>query len=141
MSSRYDSPALRTIFASLIRKAGGGPSVIVAVEELTGRKMSVGTLSKISNGDMRMDWEVAFILEDIVEEFPFQEYLNARRDQTISQSDQHRLALAALKEIGEVPAAVLHFITTGESTLLEKEGAEGSAAIQALLDYVKGRAA
>ena len=137
MHESYETPALRQTFASLLRKAGGGAAVVMVIKEMTGRCMSEGTLSKIKNGDMRFDWELGFILEDVVGEYPIRAHLDARRQEACGKSDLQIIAEAALREIGEVPAAVLHGVTTGNFDPLLKEGPEGMAALQDLLNRVK----
>lgn len=137
MYESYETPALRQTFASLLRKAGGGAAVVMVIKEMTGRCMSEGTLSKIKNGDMRFDWELGFILEDVVGQYPIRAHLNARRQDACGKSDLQIVAEAALREIGDVPAAVLHGVATGDFAPLLKEGPEGLAALQDLMNRVK----
>lgn len=137
MYESYETPALRQTFASLVKKAGGGAAVVMVIKEMTGRCMSEGTLTKIKSGDMRFDWELSFILEDVVGEYPIRAHLDARRQEACGKSDLQIIAEAALREIGEVPAAVLHGVTTGNFDPLLKEGPEGMAALQDLLNRVK----
>ncbi|WP_122072957.1 hypothetical protein [Pseudophaeobacter sp. EL27] len=137
MYESYETPALRQTFASLVKKAGGGAAVVMVIKEMTGRCMSEGTLTKIKSGDMRFDWELGFILEDVVGEYPIRAHLDARRQEACGKSDLQIIAEAALREIGEVPAAVLHGVTTGNFDPLLKEGPEGMAALQDLLNRVK----
>lgn len=137
MYESYETPALRQTFASLVRKAGGGAAVVMVIKEMTGRSMSEGTLTKIKSGDMRFDWELGFILEDVVGEYPIRAHLDARRQEACGKSDLQIIAEAALREIGEVPATVLHGVATGDFEPLLKEGPEGLAALQALLNRVK----
>jgi hypothetical protein len=137
MHESYETPALRQTFASLVKKAGGGAAVVMVIKEMTGRNMSEGTLTKIKSGDMRFDWELSFILEDVVGEYPIRAHLDARRQAACGKSDLQIVAEAALREIGEVPAAVLHGVATGDFEQLLKEGPEGMAALQDLLSRVK----
>ncbi|UWR74093.1 hypothetical protein [Phaeobacter inhibens] len=137
MCETYETPALRKTFASLVKKAGGGPSVCMAIKETTGRSLAPGTLSKIADGSMRFDWHLAFQIEDIAEQFPITGRLKARIDASPAQSDLQRLAYTALKEIGEVPAAVCSWVATGDLGALEKEGPEGLAALEAFLQAVR----
>jgi len=137
MHESYETPALRQTFASLVKKAGGGAAVVMVIKEMTGRNMSEGTLTKIKSGDMRFDWELSFILEDVVGEYPIRAHLDARRQDACGKSDLQIVAEAALREIGEVPAAVLHGVATGDFEQLLKEGPEGMAALQDLLNRVK----
>ncbi|WP_282076330.1 hypothetical protein [Epibacterium ulvae] len=133
----YETAALRSTFRSMLKKAGCSAAVGMAIKEKCGRDIADSTLSKIANGQMRFDWDVAFMLEDIVGEYPFTALMNGRREDAVSKSDLEVLVEAAVKEIGEVPAAVIHGLRTGDFEKLLKEGPEGLAALEALLQHVK----
>ncbi|MAQ82228.1 MAG: hypothetical protein CMH12_03235 [Maritimibacter sp.] len=122
----FSTPLIRSLYGQLVRDFGGVEAAAFFLE------CSKGTVSKEVSGQAAVSIDHAVRLEDALGRWPITEVMHRRRRDADGTSDLNAIAAAALREIGDVPPAVLDLVASGETGAAQKELAEARAAIEAL---------
>ncbi len=127
MTAIYEGPAVRTMYRRLIDRYGG----MDAAAALIG--VTKTTISRQCSGDQPIRVEHFCPLEDAVEFWPITELLHARIAGRGTTGDLARVSAQMLRELGDVPAACLEMMASGEIEAARIEAQEALAAIEHFL--------
>lgn len=95
------------MFKSLVRQAGGVEAASAAIEAAVGHSVSIGTVSKISNGHAEVPISWAYALEDATGNFCFDAY----RGRVVASHEAEMTVashLEVLRESTEMVEAMAH---------------------------------
>ncbi|MBB95620.1 MAG: hypothetical protein CML68_13645 [Rhodobacteraceae bacterium] len=124
MSDIFKGPAIRVMYAQLVRDFGG---VEAAAAFLGSTK---GTISKETTGAMPVRTGHWGRLEDALQHWPITDMLDARRAPGRDGEATRRIP-HVLRELGDVPAALFAYRETGDATPTLKEVNEAISALNA----------
>ncbi|TMV85530.1 hypothetical protein FGG78_20700 [Thioclava sp. BHET1] len=131
MTEVYDQKVIRPLFKQLVRDFGGYDAA-AAVMQISNK----GTLSKMISGELRINPEHWGKLEDAAESYPISTAIAGRITRDGALGNIRRLSEGTLRELGDIPGAILHLAVTNDASRILKEGPELMAYLSQLMDAV-----
>ena len=102
------------MFDSLVTQAGGKDAAAATIEAATGNSISIGTLTKIKNGDAEVPLLWVWALMDATGNNCFDRY-RARKSDPVTGSDPYALIGEAAKEHGEALSYGIKAVQSGNA--------------------------
>jgi hypothetical protein len=131
MTEVFDPQVIRPLFKQLVKDFGGHHAAGALL------RVNPGNITKMINGDLPIHTHHWCMLEDAAGRHPITFMLRARVEATASDSNLQNLAEIALKELGDIPGAILQLIAKGDLSQIEKEGPELTSALTRLIDAAR----
>lgn len=132
MRKVYEGPAISALYGQLVRDFGGAEAAAAFLD------CSKGTISKEMAGHCSVAPAHFCALEDELGRWPITEMLHARIDPEKRGGEVALLARAAVKEVGDVPFAVLELLNGGDGAGAIKEAREAYDALGQFLSAAEG---
>jgi hypothetical protein len=131
MTEVYDPQVIRPLFRQLVKDFGG--------HHATGALLGVnpGNITKMIAGDLPIHTQHWAALEDAAGRHPITFMLRGRIEATAAESNLQKLAEITLKELGDIPGAILQLIAKGDLSQIEKEGPELTSALTRLIEAAR----
>lgn len=134
MRKMYEGPAISALYGQLVRDFGGAEAAAAFLN------CSKGTVSKEMAGHCSVSPAHFCALEDELGRWPITEMLHSRIAPEKRGGEIALLARAAVKEVGDVPFAVLELLNGGDGQATVKEAREAHEALGRLLEAMEATA-